>query len=76
MFTLRPGIDEERREGGGEIKQVFCAGFEVGLGAQLRVPRKQRLGGGEGRTLQVPRPTVLGPVGSLYFRRGAGQVCL
>ena len=46
MFTLRPGIDEERREGGREIKQVFCVGFEVALGAQLRVPRKQRLGGG------------------------------
>ena len=49
MFTLRPGIDEERREGGREIKQVFCVGFEVALGAQLRVPRKQRLGGGGGK---------------------------
>lgn len=49
MFTLRPGIDEERREGGREIKQVFCVGFEVALGTQLRVPRKQRLGGGGGK---------------------------
>lgn len=49
MFTLRPSIDEERREGGREIKQVFCVGFEVALGAQLRAPRKQRLGGGGGK---------------------------
>lgn len=47
--------------------------FEVALGAQLRVPRKQRLGVGEGRTLQAPRPTVLWPVESLYFGEEQGR---
>lgn len=35
-----------KREGGRQIKQAFCAGFAVGLAAQLRVPRKQRRGRG------------------------------
>ena len=59
-----PGIDEERKEGGRETKQVLCAGSE---------PRKQRLGrgggGGRGREGRCMYQDPLGSAGSLYLKR-------
>lgn len=71
MFTLRPGIDEE--EGREEIKQVFCVRFEVALGAQLRVPRKQRLGGWGGKDPAGTTTHCALACGVSLFRRGTGQ---